>query len=154
MKKYYVNDYEYETIEEATDAVFDDMEEDVFEEWLHEEHGYYVDICDNEYDPVDVLRAMGDFDDMMGDWKSEHYGEAMGAIARLDVGDSETIFGSFVEVKDTDAEMFEEARKHITAVTDFVQFVPSVYANNASTIEELNAISAFIDEMEKRIMEE
>lgn len=153
MKKYYVNGTDLDSIEEAMAEVMEEIDEYVFEEYLHEEYGYYVNVCDCEFDPVDLLRAMGYYGDRFSDWKDEIRSDVSDALEALSAGDTDTIYGVDIELIDEDEELFTEARSNIESVKGYITNMPTMYGG-AKPLKELEALSAFVDEMGKRVMEE
>lgn len=151
MKKYYVNGTELESIEEAMAEVMEEIDDYAFEESIHEEYGYYVNVCDCEFDPVDLLREMGYYDDRFSDWKDEIRSDVSDALEDLSAGETETIFGVDVELIDEDEELFEDAGKKISMIREFVSSVPTIYGDNTRTLEAIESLSEIFDTMAERI---
>ena len=158
MKKYIVENEEFEALEEAVDCIMDNADfDDAFADFLHDEYDDEVEICGEYYDAVDVLYnydrdAYNDKFDMWLDGKRE---EVENRIRRAEVGSVLSIDGFEVEITDTDAEMFKEALNNIEFLRTWVKNCPPLYtAGNDEAMECLNNLSAFVGAMEQRIKEE
>ena len=165
MKKYFVSGEEFETIEEAVEAVLSEIDEDEFDEYLHDEYGYYVDICGEDFDPVEVLRLFDSrlYDDKFDEWKDEIKDEIEDTLEEMEDGDTETLYGVDIErIDDEDEDEDEEApapapvlpaspkekaqealSEGITAyraLAEMLGGVPSLYLDKAAADANLKAI--------------
>ena len=157
MMKWIVDGIECDTIDEAVNEVMDNMDGATeFEDEITNEHGYsiYLDVCDGEFDTIDLLQRLGVYDDMFDDWKEEQRDNIRSAIENVGAGEMESVFDLDVECVDEDAELFKGANDALSAVQEWIVNVPSIYSNGKNTaLESLMDISTFIEKMEERIME-
>ena len=155
MKKYYVNGEEFDEMLDALGAIMEDGEfEDEFEDFLRDEYGDEVEICGSAFDAVEALKTLDrdEYHDKYNTWEDGKRDDIEMELRRLEFGEVYDFNGCDVEIKDTDAEMFNEAREALSALREWMANAPKLYANNPP-MDKADALSAFIDTMEERIME-
>ena len=110
MLKYVVSGMEFDTIDEAIEEFVSELDEDCFEDYLHDEYGYDVDICGEYFDPVEILReyTRGDYDDKYDEWLEEAKEEFEDSIRNMEADDSETLYGIEFECIEDEEEEDEE----------------------------------------------
>lgn len=166
MKKYYVSGNEWETLEEAVEAVLEEIDEDAFDDFLHDEFGWNIDICDVDFDPVEVLKEMSsyDYDCKYDEWKDDIRDKIEDEIDSMCAGDTDFLYGIKVEVYDDEEEDEEEAPAHslltetVHTVEDEMEFdiseamhaqgeiaamlanIPSVYVNRDELNKQLSEL--------------
>ena len=169
MKKYLVFGEEYETISEAVEAFMDAVDEDTFDDYLHDEYGCSVDICGEDFDPVEVLRDYDSslYDDKFEDWKREVEEEVEDTIGYMEADDIETLYGIDIECIDDEGEDEEETpapapvlpasieEKAQAAVVEAMEAykglcammkeVPNLYLNKSEADEKMRVLRNTID---------
>ena len=179
MKKYLVFGEEYETISEAVEAFMDAVDEDTFDDYLHDEYGCSVDICGEDFDPVELLRDYDSslYEDKFEDWKREVEEEVEDTIGYMEADDIETLYGIDIECIDDEDEDEEEENASQSllstvysaedrakmAVSDaleaagkleeFLKGIPSLYLNKTEAdkyiLELRSALSCLYDYLNK-----
>lgn len=153
MKKYFVDGAEFDNVFDAVDEIMSCIDTDEkFEEWIAREYDD-VEVLGNYYNAVDVLRAMGDYDDAMDTFLDPLREEIELKVGRLEVGEERDIEGCNVECTDADAELISEALADLSAVREWVENAPKLYAHNPP-IDRIESLKSFIGAMAERMKEE
>jgi len=156
MKKWYVDGEAFSNVLDAVDEIVEngDFEEE-FEDFLRREYDDEVDICGCYFDAVEALKELdySEYESKFDEWKEGKREDVERQIERADVGSVLDIDGFEVEVKDADAELISEALADLSAVREWVENAPKLYANNPP-IDRIESLKSFIGAMAQRIKEE
>lgn len=156
MKKWYVNYEEFDNVLDAVDEIVENGDfEDEFDDFLRNEYDDSVEICGVYFDAVEALKDLDEmeYEQKFDAWKEGLREDLEGKFERMNVGDSQSFYGFVVEVSDADAELISEALADLSAVREWVETTPKLYANNPP-IDRIESLKSFIGAMAQRIKEE
>jgi len=158
MKKYVVDGTEFTTIEDAIEEILDngDLTEE-FDEFVYDEHGYrtYLEVCDGDWDTIELLQKLDVYDDMFDDWKTYTKVPALKRdLEAMGIGDHIEVNYCEVDCIDENAQAFAKAYEELATIRTFIENLPSLYGNRQDAIASVNSLNEFIKVMEEKVKEE
>jgi len=164
MKKWIVEGDEYTNIEDAVQDIIDNGNLTYeFEEHIRDEHGYYtyLEVCDGEWDTIELLSTLGVYENMINDWIQEEKRPAFRrALEQMEVGDKLTLNYSDIECVDDVEKLFTDAHKSIDSIRKLLDDLRPLFYDGGQAyshnlliefVDILNRFIEFVDTAEEKV---